>query len=109
MGNAENWDTIPKLLGYNRQRWPQRVAMCRKRFGIWQRYSWQDCYEKVKHFSLGLIRLGLRSGDVVCIIGDNEPEWFWGEFAVQAAGGIATGGFVDSTPSEVKYLSLIHI
>ncbi len=104
MGTTENWDTIPKLLGYNCQRWPHRVAMCQKRFGIWQRYSWQDYYEKVKHFSLGLVRLGLRSGDVVFIIGDNEPEWFWGEFAVQAVGGIATGGFVDSTPSEVKYI-----
>ena len=42
---------------------------------------------------------------MVCIIGDNEPEWFWGEFAVQAAGGIATGIFVDSIPSEVKYIA----
>ena len=49
--------------------------------------------------------LGLERGDVVCIIGDNEPEWFWGEFAVQAAGGIATGIFVDSIPSEVQYIA----
>jgi long-chain acyl-CoA synthetase len=44
--------------------------------------------------------LGLKKGNVTCIIGDNEPEWFWGEFAVQAAGGIATGIYVDSVPSE---------
>ena len=48
--------------------------------------------------------MGLNPGDVVCIIGDNEPEWFWGEFAVQAAGAIATGTFVDSIPSELKYI-----
>jgi long-chain acyl-CoA synthetase len=71
--------------------------------GVWQTYSWQDYYHKVKDFSLGLISLGLEPGDVVCIIGDNEPEWFWAEFATQAAGGIATGIFVDSIPSEVKY------
>jgi len=76
-----------------------------KQFGIWQRYTWQDCYEKVKYFSMGLISLGLEPGDVICIIGDNEPEWFWGEFAAQAAGGIATGAFVDSIPSEVKYIA----
>jgi long-chain acyl-CoA synthetase len=76
-----------------------------KKFGIWQRYSWAEYYEKVKYFSLGLISLGLKPGDTVCIIGDNEPEWFWGEFAVQAAGGIATGVFVDSIPSEVKYIA----
>jgi len=76
-----------------------------KKFGVWERYSWQDCYENVKYFSLGLISLGLEPGDVVCIIGDNEPEWFWGEFATQAAGAIVTGIFVDSIPSEVKYVA----
>jgi long-chain acyl-CoA synthetase len=49
--------------------------------------------------------MGLQKGDVVCIIGDNEPEWFWGEFAIQAAGATATGAFVDSIPSELKYIA----
>jgi len=79
--------------------------MCMKNFGIWQRYSWSEYYDRVKHFSLGLVSLGFARGDVACIIGDNEPQWFWGEFAAQAAGGIATGIYVDSIPSEVKYVA----
>ncbi|MFC1913708.1 AMP-binding protein [Chloroflexota bacterium] len=105
MEATERWDTIPKLLQRNRERWGSRTAMCMKSFGVWQRYTWEDCYNNVKYFSLGLASMGLEAGDVVCIIGDNEPEWFWGEFAVQAAGGIATGVFVDSIPSEVKYIA----
>ena len=101
----EKWDTIPKLITHNYKKWNNRTAISIKNFGIWRRYSWKDCYEQVKYFSLGLTRLGLESGDVVCIIGDNEPEWFWGEFATQAAGGIATGIFVDSIPSEVKHIA----
>ncbi|HUV75193.1 MAG TPA: AMP-binding protein [Dehalococcoidales bacterium] len=101
----DNLDTIPKLIRRNCERWSQRTAMCMKNFGIWQRYSWAEYYEKVKHFSLGLISLGMEPGDVVCIIGDNEPQWFWGEFATQAAGGTVTGIFVDSIPSEVKYVA----
>jgi long-chain acyl-CoA synthetase len=98
-------ETIPQLIESNYENWGQRIAMSMKHRGIWQRYSWKDCYEKVKYFSLGLISLGFKPGDVVCIIGDNEPEWFWGEFAAQAAGGIATGIFVDAIPSEVKYVA----
>ena len=98
-------DTIPQLIKSNYETWGHRTAVCRKDRGIWQRYSWKDYYEKVKYFSLGLISLGFKQGDVVCIIGDNEPEWFWGEFAAQAAGGVATGIFVDSIPSEVKYVA----
>ena len=79
--------------------------MCMKRFGIWQKFTWKEYYDQVKYFSLGLISLGLQPGDVVGIIGDNEPEWFWGEFAVQSAGGIPTGIFVDCIPSEVKYIA----
>ncbi|MFC2016908.1 AMP-binding protein [Chloroflexota bacterium] len=102
----ENWDTIPKLIIRNYEKWDRRTAMCMKKFGIWQRYNWEDCYKNVKYFSLGMISLGFKPGDTVCIIGDNEPEWLWGEFATQAAGGIATGIFVDSIPSEVKYVSV---
>jgi len=102
---AEVPDTIPKLIRRNYERWTQRNAMAMKDFGVWQRYSWQEYYDKVKYFSLGLLSLGMEPGDVACIIGDNEPEWFWGEFATQAAQGIVTGIFVDSIPSEVKYIA----
>ncbi len=105
MAAMEKRETIPQIIRSNCAKWGPRTAMSMKMFGIWQRYSWQDYYETVKYFSLGLISLGLERGDVVCIIGDNEPQWFWGEFAAQAAGGIATGVFVDSIPSEVKYIA----
>ena len=98
-------DTIPKFIKRNHEQWPHKAAMAMKNFGVWQRYSWHDYYNQVKYFSLGLISLGLEPGDVVCIIGDNEPEWFWAEFATQAAQGIVTGIFVDSIPSEVKYVA----
>jgi long-chain acyl-CoA synthetase len=98
-------ETIPQIIRDNSVKWSGRTAMCMKRFGIWQRYTWKQYYDQVKYFSLGLVSLGMERGDVVGIIGDNEPEWFWGEFAVQAAGGIPTGIFVDCIPSEVKYIA----
>jgi long-chain acyl-CoA synthetase len=98
-------ETIPQLIQRNRQRFSHGIAMCMKNRGIWRRYSWEDYYHRVKYLSLGLISLGFKPGDVLCIIGDNEPEWFWAEFAAQSAGGIATGIFVDAIPSEVKYVA----
>jgi len=98
-------DALPKLAKWNFQTRGSRVAICIKKFGIWQRYTWKEYYEMVKYLSLGLISLGLQSDDVVCIIGDNKPEWVWGELATQAAGGMATGVFVDSIPSEVSYIA----
>lgn len=102
---AKKAETIPQIIRGNSFKWPTRTAMCIKRFGVWQRYTWKEYYEQVKYFSLGLVSLGLERDDTVCIIGDNEPEWFWGEFAVQSAGAIPTGIFVDSVSSEVRYIA----
>jgi long-chain acyl-CoA synthetase len=98
-------DTIPKLLYSCYKKYgDKKVAMRKKNFGIWQEYTWKDCYDHVKYFSLGLISLGLKRGDRVSIVGDNDPEWFWGEYAVQAIGGVAVGLYVDSIPSEIRYI-----
>ena len=77
------YDTFPKLLLRNYQTWPDLIAMRKKDFGVWWEYTWKQCYENVKYFSLGLISMGLQRGDRVAIIGENEPQWFWAEFAAQ--------------------------
>lgn len=97
-------DTFPKLLLRNGRQWPRWVAMRKKRFGIWQEYTWQECCEKVKYFSLGLRHLGFEAGDKAAIIGENEPEWFWAEFAIQAAGGMMVGIYSDMVAAEVQYI-----
>src|SRR5512143_3315398 len=98
-------DTFPKLLARNAEVFGDRkIAMREKEFGIWQEFSWKDYYEHVKYFSLGMVSLGLQAGDKVAIIGDNRPEWVWGEVAAQAAGAVPLGLYQDSTLKEVSYI-----
>jgi len=98
-------NTLPKLLKFNYETWGDtRIAMRHKDFGIWQQYTWKDYYENVKSFALGLKSMGFQPGDKICIIGDNEPEWFWAELACQALRGAAIGIFVDCIPEEVRYI-----
>jgi len=97
-------DTLPKLLKKNAEKYGERkIAMRVKDRGIWQRFTWKDYYEKVKYFSLGLLSLGMERGDKVSILGENKPEIFWAEIAVQAAGGTAVDIYTDCTPPEVKF------
>ena len=97
-------DTIPKLLVERyRQYGDGKVALRKKDFGIWNSYTWKDYYEKVKYFSLGLISFGLKREDKVSIIGENDPQYYWAELAIQAAGGIMVGIFTDASHKEVKY------
>jgi len=98
-------NTFPKLLLRNYRQWGDtRVALRKKEYGIWKEYTWKECYEKVKAIFLGLVSVGLEAGDKVSILGDNNPEWFWSELAVQSAGGIALGLNPGSSPQEAKYV-----
>ncbi|MBU2547327.1 MAG: AMP-binding protein [Proteobacteria bacterium] len=97
--------TLPALLLRNKDKYgPGKVAMREKEFGIWQDYTWQDYYEHVKHFALGLWTLGFRKGDKLAIIGDNRPEWVWAEVAAQSLGGAPLGIYQDSILTEVAYV-----
>jgi long-chain acyl-CoA synthetase len=98
-------DTLPKLLKRNFERWGDtEVAFRDKDYGIWNEYSWKDAYENVKYFSLGIISLGLRPGERAAVIGDNEPQWYWSSFAIQAARGITVALFTDAIPDEIQYV-----
>jgi long-chain acyl-CoA synthetase len=97
--------TFPKLLVRNAELFGDRkIAMREKEFGVWQEFSWKEYHDHVKYFSLGMISLGLQAGDKVAIIGDNRPEWVWGEVAAQAARAVPLGLYQDSTLKEVSYI-----
>jgi len=101
---AAEADTLPKVLRYQYRRYGDRkVAMRKKIFGIWKEYTWKEVYEHVRWLACGLVANGLRPKDVVAIVGDSDPEWFWAEYATQAAGGIALGLYVDAHFAELEY------
>jgi long-chain acyl-CoA synthetase len=100
--DRKDFDTLPKYLKYNFNQGADDIALRHKKFGVWQKYIWRQYYETVKALSLGLISLGLEHKDTVCLCGSEAPEWFWSEFAVQAAGGVAAAIPVDASPAVLK-------
>jgi len=97
-------DTLPKCLRLGAQRWGDQVYMRCKDLGIWQRYTWNDVYERVRAFCLGLLRLGLQPGETVAIVGENTPELFWADFATLSAGAKMVCLYPDMTPDEMLYV-----
>jgi long-chain acyl-CoA synthetase len=97
-------DTLSKYLKLNAERYGNLVFMRRKQMGIWQRFTWESVYEQVRSFALGLMKLGLKRGETVAIVGDNEPELFWAVLAALAAGGKVVCLYPDMTPQEILYI-----
>ena len=98
-------DTLPKSLIASYQKYGAgKTAMRQKDMGLWRSFTWQQSYQQVRKLSLGLIKLGLDRGDKVCIIGDNDPQYFWAQLAIQVRGAVAVGIFTDSSPAEIEYI-----
>lgn len=98
-------DTLPALLKQNAGKYGHRkVALREKEFGIWQDVTWQEYYDHVKYFALGLKVLGFEDDDALAIIGDNRPEWVYAELAAQSLKGRPLGIYQDSILTEVAYV-----
>ena len=82
-----------------------KVALRQKEFGIWREFSWQESYENVRDFALGLIVLGVQRGDKVCTIGDNDRQYLWGYLGLLAVGATQVGVYTDAIPDEVAYIA----
>lgn len=96
-------DTLPKILYRNFLQYGDRVAMRKKNFSIWQEYTWKDVFHHVERIYLGLCSLGAKKDDKVIIIGNNDPELVWIQWAAEHAQLISVCLYVDYLPDEVKY------
>jgi len=98
-------DTLPKLLKQQAEKYGHRKhALREKDYGIWQSFTWQEYYEHVKYFCLGMVALGLERDDKIAIIGDNRPEWIYAELSAQSIGAVPIGIYQDSILKEVSYI-----
>ena len=97
--------TLPKLLVKQCQKYgDSKVAMREKEFGIWCPVTWKSYLDNVRDITLGLISLGMETGDKVIMIGDNRPEALWTEMAAMCGGGVGVWLFQDCLMDEVKYI-----
>lgn len=83
---------------------PDRVALRHKDYGIWHDVTWRQYGEKVRQVAMGLISLGLKKGECVCIISENRPEWVYADFGIMSAGGVTAGIYTTNAPEQCGYI-----
>ncbi|HHY72549.1 MAG TPA: long-chain fatty acid--CoA ligase [Bacillus bacterium] len=96
--------TFPQALYERARNEGAKVALREKDFGIWNEYTYQEYFEEVREFALGLFELGFKRGEKLAIIGDNRPEWVISELASQSLGGVTVGIYQESLPNEISYI-----
>jgi long-chain acyl-CoA synthetase len=101
--NADT-NTLPKLLRRHMRQSGAKPGMREKDRGIWQTYSWSDCYTHARDFALGLAAAGFKRGDKLAVLGDNRARLYWAQIAAQALGGMSVPVYQDSIASELAFV-----
>ena len=96
--------TLPQLLQDRVREHGSRVAMRRKRHGVWQPTSWAETWDIVGALATALRSLGIDRGDRVAIISENIPEAYWLEYAAQCCGAAVVCLYPDAVADELRYI-----
>ena len=97
-------DTLPKLFRQNCEKYAAKIAHREKDLGIWLAYSWTDFYEHARLIGLGLLSLGLKRGEVISILSEDNKEWIYTDLGAQSVGGIVSGVYATDAAAQLKYL-----
>ncbi len=75
-----------------------------KRGGRWDPVTWRAFKEKMTHFALGLMALGMEHRDPVTILGSTREEWDMADKATLSAGGVSVGCYHSNTPPQIQHV-----
>jgi long-chain acyl-CoA synthetase len=75
-----------------------------KREGRWIPVTWEAFEEKMTHFALGLMALGMEYRDPVTILALTREEWDIADKATLSAGGVSVGCYHSNTPAQIEYV-----
>lgn len=97
-------DTLAKLFGQRCKELGETIAHREKDYGIWLSYSWREFYENARLLGLGLVSLGLKRGEVISILSEDNKEWIYTDLGVQCVGGISSGVYTTDSAAQLRYL-----
>ncbi len=97
-------DTLPKLFLLRCETLGRQTAHREKTLGVWKSHSWTDFLEAARAIGLGLAALGLKRGEVVSILSEDNKEWIYADLGIQCVGGIVTGIYPTDSAAQLAYL-----
>jgi long-chain acyl-CoA synthetase len=96
---------LPELLRIHALERANQVALREKLHGVWQGTTWAEYYAKARLVALGLMKLGLKSGDRIVIASEDVPQWFFADLGAQMIGVQVVGIYPTNPSSEVQYIA----
>ena len=91
------WDSMLPRIG-------SKKSLTTKVDGVWQSITYQEYYDLVVKFALGLVRLGISERSAVSILGYNDPKWAISAYGSIFANCINCGHYITNTSAVVQQI-----
>lgn len=100
-----SFTTIPEMFLYVCKKYKDtKDAILSKKDDVYIGISHSALREKVECLSLGLLSLGIRSGDRVGLVAENRLEWIIADLAIASIGAIDAPIFTTLTAKQEEYI-----
>ena len=99
-----NAPTIPGRLFQQGKNRPTTPALFSKENGQWVPTTWKAYAENTRQVGRALLSLGVGTGDVICILGNNRSEWVEADVGAMAIGAIPAGIYQTCSAEEIHYI-----
>jgi long-chain acyl-CoA synthetase len=96
--------TIADLIPHAAAERPDQVAVRYKRDGAWHDVTYAQLAEIVQEIGVGLIDLGVKAGERVCILANTRPEWSYADMAATSAGAVVVPIYQTNSPEECHWV-----
>src|SRR3954449_13043095 len=93
-------DLLPRAAGM----YGDKVAQKHKVDGEWREVTFRQMWDAAREIALGLIDLGIRPGDRVCLLGNTRVEWTWADYAITSAGAVVVPIYPTNSPEECEWV-----
>ena len=93
-------DLIPRAAAAH----PDHTAVRYKRDGAWHDVNYSQLAEIVQEVGLGLIDLGIQTGERVCILANTRPEWSYADMGATATGAVVVPIYQTNSPEECLWV-----
>src|SRR5271155_2401353 len=96
--------TIADLIALSAVEHAEQVAVRFKRDGAWHDVTYAQLADMVQEIGLGLIDLGIQSGERFCILANTRPEWSYVDMAATSAGAVVVPIYQTNSPEECLWV-----
>ena len=97
--------TMAAMASWAAETYGDHAAARFKEGGEWLTTSYADMGAVIREIGLGLMDIGVESGDRICLLGNTRPEWTYVDFAASSAGAVVVPIYPTNSPEECEWVA----